>query len=125
MAWGYHLILDCKSGDLNSVKSYNNIKSYINDLLKNINMKAYGNPIIEHFAEHNKYVAGYTFVQLIETSAITGHFSDFNGDFYIDIFSCAYFDMEKAINVTKEYFSPESIKDMFLVRDARYDREQI
>ena len=51
-------------------------------------MVACGEPKIEHFAANNPNAAGFSLVQLIETSSITGHFVDLNGDSYIDIFSC-------------------------------------
>ena len=86
--WGYHLILDCKSGNLDQVSSAENIKLFVQELITAIDMVAYGDPVIEHFATHDKDAAGYSLVQLIETSSITGHFVDRNGDCYIDIFSC-------------------------------------
>jgi hypothetical protein len=42
--------------------------------------KAYGAPVLEHFAEHLPEAAGYSLVQLIETSAITGHFCDLSSE---------------------------------------------
>jgi hypothetical protein len=42
--------------------------------------KAYGAPVLEHFAEHLPEAAGYSPVQLIETSAITGHFCDLSSE---------------------------------------------
>ena len=34
--WGYHLILDCKSGNLNKVKSKDNIKKFVQELVAEI-----------------------------------------------------------------------------------------
>ena len=48
--WGYHLILDCKNGDLEKVKSADNIKIICKNLVKEIEMVACGEPKIEHFA---------------------------------------------------------------------------
>ncbi len=50
-------------------------------------MGSYEEPVLEHFATHDLSKAGYSLVQLIETSPITGHFVDKNGDAYLDVFS--------------------------------------
>jgi S-adenosylmethionine/arginine decarboxylase-like enzyme len=81
-------------------------------------MKAYGAPILEHFATHDPSKGGYSLVQLIETSSITGHFVDINGDAYIDIFSCKPFSFETVKEVVHEFFQPVSIKMHFLTRQA-------
>ena len=81
-------------------------------------MKAYGPPVLEHFAEHVPDAAGYSLVQLIETSAITGHFCDRSGDAYIDIFSCQDFETELAISVVRTTFRPKHINSITLERQA-------
>ncbi|MCI5219805.1 MAG: hypothetical protein D3914_11620 [Candidatus Electrothrix sp. LOE2] len=81
-------------------------------------MKAYGDPLIVHFAEHSYEAAGYSLVQLIETSAITGHFSDNNRDAYLDIFSCKEFAEDIVIQVVKRHFAPQKILSAFLDRGA-------
>jgi S-adenosylmethionine decarboxylase len=111
-------MMDCKNGNLEKVKSPNNIKSFVRELVKEIGMIACGDPKIEHFATHNKNAAGYSLVQLIETSSITGHFVDRNGDCYIDIFSCKAFDVETAKTVVNKFFSPKRIKVTYLTRQA-------
>ncbi len=116
--WGYHLILDCKSGKLEKVKSADTIEKFVQELVKEIDMVAFGKPNIKHFATHNEDAAGYSLVQLIETSSITGHFVDKNGDCYIDIFSCKAFDIETAKTLVNKYFSPKQIKVTYLTRQA-------
>ena len=116
--WGYHLILDCKGGDLDQIQSKENIKLFVEELVAEIVMVAYGDPVIEHFATHDPDKAGYSLVQLIETSSITGHFIDQNGDCYIDIFSCKQFDIKTAQSVVDKYFSPSQTKVTYLTRQA-------
>jgi len=55
---------------------------------------------------------------LIETSSITGHFVNQNGDCYIDIFSCKEFSIETARAVVDKYFSPSQTKVTYLTRQA-------
>ncbi len=118
--WGYHLILDCKGAKdyKHIVKNKNIIKVFVKNLVEGIDMKAYGEPIIEHFATHDENASGFSMVQLIETSSITGHFVDKNGDFYIDIFSCKDFNIDKAKEIVYDYFKPKSMKTVFLERQA-------
>jgi S-adenosylmethionine/arginine decarboxylase-like enzyme len=116
--WGKHLIIDMSAGDKARVRSAKHIRQFVHTLVVAIDMKAYGPPVLEHFAEHVPEAAGYSLVQLIETSAITGHFCDHSGDAYIDIFSCKDFDAERAIAVVRAAFRPEHIKFVTLERQA-------
>jgi S-adenosylmethionine decarboxylase len=116
--WGYHLILDCHSCDKDKIKDGNNIRLFAKALVERIEMKAFGEPLVEHFATHDPKAGGYSLVQLIETSSITGHFVDDNGDAYIDIFSCQLFDIDKAKGVVKEFFNPTKVKVVYLTRQA-------
>ncbi len=116
--WGKHLIIDMSAGDKERVRSAEHIRQFVQTLVLAIDMKAYGPPVLEHFAEHVPEAAGYSLVQLIETSAITGHFCDHSGDAYIDIFSCKDFDAERAIEVVRAAFQPEQIKFVTLERQA-------
>lgn len=116
--WGYHLILDCKGCDPGKIKDANNIGLFVKNLIKEIDMKAFGEPIIEHFGSHNPMVAGYSLMQLIETSSITGHFAEGTGDAYIDIFSCKPYDIEVAKVVVKRFFRPQKVKITYLTRQA-------
>lgn len=116
--WGYHLILDCKDCDLDAIKDAQNIRIFTKTLIDEIDMKAYGDPIIEHFGKHNPAVAGYSLLQLIETSSITGHFAEGSGDAYLDIFSCKPYDPEIAKGVVRRFFRPKKIKTTYLTRQA-------
>lgn len=116
--WGYHLILDCSSCDISCITSRDTLYQFIKTLVQEIDMKAYGEPLIEHFAEHDPEAAGYSLVQLIETSSITGHFVDKNGDAYIDIFSCKTFEVERAKSVVQKYLHPKKIRMTFIHRQA-------
>lgn len=116
--WGYHLILDCQGCDIASICDRANIKSFVETLVTAIDMKAYGEPVMEHFATHDPAKGGFSLVQLIETSCITAHFVDMNGDAYVDIFSCKPFSSDTAQEVVHTFFRPVSIKMHFLTRQA-------
>lgn len=117
MAWGYHLMLDCASGTRINDKEH--MRAFIKELVPAIDMIAFGEPWIEHFATHAADKAGLSFCQMIETSNICGHFVDSTGDFYIDVFSCKPFDIEVVENLVTKYFNPENVKRIYITRDAR------
>jgi S-adenosylmethionine/arginine decarboxylase-like enzyme len=88
----------------------------VKDLIDTIKMKAYGEPQLEHFATHSFDAAGYTLLQLIETSNICAHFAENLGQVYIDIFSCKSFDNDAAVAVCRKYFEPEVVELHLLER---------
>jgi len=116
--WGQHLILDMGACNRN-VSRKESIRAFVAELVDAIDMIAYGEPIIEHFATHSQAAAGYSLVQLIETSAISAHFSDHNRDVYLDVFSCKSFDEDRVIEVVDSHFEPRTIHILSLVRDAK------
>jgi S-adenosylmethionine/arginine decarboxylase-like enzyme len=116
--WGKHLIIDMSAGDRERVQSAQHISRFVETLVEAIGMQGYGAPLLEHFSEHVPEAAGYSLVQLIETSAITGHFCDLSGDAYIDIFSCKDFDTELAVEVVRAAFRPQHINFITLARQA-------
>jgi S-adenosylmethionine/arginine decarboxylase-like enzyme len=116
--WGYEMILDCSSCKISSITNKENIVNFIRTLVERIDMVAYGEPQIEHFATHCPDKAGFTFVQLIETSSITGHLVDKNGDAYINVFSCKKYDKDVVLRTVKEFFSPKKIRMYYLTRQA-------
>jgi S-adenosylmethionine/arginine decarboxylase-like enzyme len=116
--WGRHLVLDCSSCDREAVRDAEAIRGFCADLVSSIGMVAYGDPVLEHFATHLPEAAGYSLVQLIETSAVTGHFCDASGDAYLDVFSCKDFDPTVAVDVVLRYFRPKLIRRIDLCRGA-------
>lgn len=116
--WGYHLILDARGCDIAAITRRETLDRFIRTLVRDIDMKAYGAPIIEHFATHDADKAGYSMVQLIETSSITGHFVDRNGDAYIDVFSCKPYPIETVRSLVQRFFSPQSMRTTYLTRQA-------
>lgn len=116
--WGYHLILDCGGCNREQITDGNNIKAFVKELIKRIDMKAFGEPVVEHFATHDPSKAGYSMVQLIETSNISAHFVDRDNTAYFDIFSCKPFENSAVIDTVKEYFSAQSVRVTYLTRQA-------
>jgi S-adenosylmethionine/arginine decarboxylase-like enzyme len=116
--WGFHAMFDCASCDIDKVTSKENVHNFIKELVPAIEMIAFGEPMIEHFATHAPDKAGISFLQMIETSNISGHLVDSNGDAYIDIFSCKTVDVKVAEDLISKYFNPKKIRLNFITRSA-------
>ena len=116
--WGYHAMFDCAACDKELIASKENVYNFIKELVVTIDMVAFGEPMIEHFATHAPDKAGISFCQMIETSNISGHLVDSNGDAYIDIFSCKPYDINVAQTVIDKYFKPEKIRINYITRNA-------
>ncbi len=115
-AWGQHLVLDLSGCPKEKLTDGEHIKNWTKELVEAIDMVAYGEPLLEHFATHDAKTGGYTLVQLIETSNICAHFAENRGEAYIDIFSCKTFDEAVAKEVCQRYFEPTGCKTHSLVR---------
>jgi S-adenosylmethionine/arginine decarboxylase-like enzyme len=115
-SWGYHLIVNAAKCDAKAMSDKDVIYKFVKELVKEIDMVAYGEPQIVRFGTGNK--AGYTLVQLIETSNICVHFADENREIYLDVFSCKEFEPKIVLNVLKKYFKNESFNMHFLERQA-------
>ena len=114
MAWGYMLSLDCAGCEPSSIRSTRVIEKFVKELVKEIDMVAYGEPQIVHFGSENK--AGYTLVQLIETSNIVAHFCNEDNAMFIDVFSCKSFSTSKVFKVVNKYFNCKQIVDHYIER---------
>jgi S-adenosylmethionine/arginine decarboxylase-like enzyme len=118
--WGKHLILDAAGCSPKRIGSSTVIKNFTNDLVKRIDMKAYGEPQIVMFGTGNK--KGYTLIQLIETSNIAGHFVEENNTMYLDVFSCKDFDAEIVRELVGEYFDAQKFNIRVLLRQAPLEK---
>ena len=115
--FGQELILDLYNCDLGKISDGEHIKKYIIELCDNIiDMKRYGNPLVEHFGHENPITSGYSMVQLIETSNVSGHFSEHKKAAYVNIFSCKWFDADKAAEFTKNWFGASEFRKTVLPR---------
>ena len=114
--WGYHLILDSGGCDHEAITSYDTIYAFVKELVVEIDMVAYGEPQIVNFGSGNK--AGYTLVQLIETSNICAHFVNENDHVYLDVFSCKTFEPETVIRLVQKHFKAQTYNTAFLERQA-------
>ena len=114
--FGWELILDLYECDDTVISSEKKIKEFAIKLCKILKMKAYGDPMTPYFGLNNEHTKGYSLLQFIETSSITGHFSEFTRSAYINIFSCKAYDIEKAEKFSKDFFRAKRLNSRFIVR---------
>jgi len=114
--YGKELILDLFECDPKIIRSKKKILEYSNKICNLIKMKKYGKPICERFGFGKDFTAGFSLVQLIESSLVSGHFSELWNKVYINIFSCKNFDDKKAAAFTEKFFKAKKIKNRVLIR---------
>ena len=109
-------MLDCSKCLSSTIQCSSNISRFAKTLVKRIDMVPYGEPQVVRFGSGDK--AGYTLVQLIETSNITAHFCEETNDMYLDVFSCKPFNPTDVEAVVNDYFKPLHRNRMFVTRQA-------
>ena len=108
--YGMEVILDFYDCDPKAIRSGKIIRNYAIKLCKLIKMKRYGKPMTPHFGHADPKTSGYSLLQFLETSSITGHFSEQYNAAYLNIFSCKKFNAKTAINFSKKVFKPKRLK---------------
>ncbi len=114
--WGLMVSVDLGECDLDKISSKEVITQFAIDLAKHINMKRYGEPMVVFFGDEPK-VQGYSLVQLIETSQISGHFAEDTKRAFIDIFSCREFPPKATAEYTQKYFGAKKMQYAIAFRD--------
>ena len=114
--YGKEVILDLYDCESKIIRSKKKILEYSDRLCRLLKVKKYGKPICEKFALDNPYAAGYSLVQLIETSSITCHFSELWNRAFINIFACKLFDDRIVTEFSKKFFKAKKIKSRVLIR---------
>jgi S-adenosylmethionine/arginine decarboxylase-like enzyme len=107
--WGLLTSLDLYDCDPDTIRDARKIKQYVVELCDLIEMKRFGECQVVNFGDDER-VKGYSMIQLIETSLISGHFADLTNAAYIDIFSCKPYDLDQVRRFTQEFFEAKSVE---------------
>ena len=103
-AWGIASSFDIYNCDPETIRNAEKIRHFVIELCDLIEMKRFGETTIVHFGEDEK-VAGYSMVQLIETSLISAHFANLTNAVYLDVFSCKPYDPEIVADFATRFFA--------------------
>lgn len=101
--WGIASSIDIYGCDPEKIRSAEAIRRFVAELCELIEMKRFGDTQVVHFGEDER-VAGYSMVQLIETSLISAHFANLTNTTYLDVFSCKPYDPEIVKDFSQNYF---------------------
>lgn len=118
-AWGLLTSIDLFDCDPVIMKDKEAVKKYVAELCAILDVKRFGECVVVHFGEDPR-VNGFSMTQLIETSLVSGHFANQSKSIYIDIFSCKFYNQEKAIRFTQEFFKAKKIKVNILLRGVGF-----
>ena len=102
-AWGIAAAIDIYDCDPEKIRSADAIRRFVVELCELIEMKRFGDTQVVHFGEDER-VAGYSMVQLIETSLISAHFANLTNTAYLDVFSCKAYDPETVRGFAQIFF---------------------
>lgn len=100
--WGLLAMINLYRCDKDLIRDPKAIRDFVIGLSEIINMKRFGEPVIERFGRGS--LKGYSMMQLIETSSITAHFDEVQNRAFIDIFSCKDFNSQKALQFCLSFF---------------------
>lgn len=112
--YGKHMLIhlvDCNENILDK----ESIKNFIVDMVKEIDMVAFGECHCHRFGEGEE--VGISAVQLIYTSNITLHTNDKHREGYLDVFSCKDYSEETILACVKKTFQPESFDYQIVMRE--------
>jgi S-adenosylmethionine/arginine decarboxylase-like enzyme len=91
MAWGLASSFDIYDCDPGTIRDADAIRRFVHQLCELIEMKRFGECVVVDFGEDER-VAGFSMIQLIETSLISAHFANASNTTYLDVFSCKPYD---------------------------------
>lgn len=114
-AWGLLASMDLHDCDPKLIRDAKAIERFVVELCERIKMKRFGECTVVNFGEDEK-VAGYSMVQLIETSCISAHFANQTNATYLDIFSCKYYDPYEAAEFAKKFFKAKNYNMTYTLR---------
>lgn len=110
--WGIASSIDIYDCNPETIRDAQKIKDFVAELCELIEMKRFGETQVVHFGEEER-VAGFSMVQLIETSLISAHFANLTNTVYLDVFSCKPYELETVEKFAKEFFGgQESITNI-------------
>lgn len=101
-AWGLCAAVDLQDCQPDLIRNADYIRRYVTELCELIDMQRFGECQVVDFGSGR--VAGYSIVQLISTSLISGHFANDTNNAYLDIFSCKGYDPAVVEAFSKEFF---------------------
>ena len=102
--WGIASAIDIYNCHPETIRNASEVRRFVAELCDLIQMKRFQQTQVVHFGEDER-VAGYSMVQLIETSLISAHFANQTNTTYLDVFSCKPYNPEQVKSFAQRFFS--------------------
>ncbi len=102
-AWGIALSVDLEGCDPAAIRDGGWIARFAVELCDLIGMRRFGSATVVRFGSDPR-VSGYSLVQLIETSLVSGHFAETSNAAFIDIFSCKPYPPHVVLRFCQDWF---------------------
>jgi S-adenosylmethionine decarboxylase len=120
--FGPHITLDLKGCPKEVLSDYNLHFNYLKSLPELIHMTPITQPYVFPYSGLVPEDKGITGIVIIAESHISVHSFEDKGYCFIDIFSCKDFDVEKAIQITKDLFKPTDFEIHVVARGKDFPR---
>ena len=108
-AWGLATSIDMQGCDPDTIRSRDAIEAFTTAACDRLGVTPYGPPQIVRFGASPE-IYGYSMVQLIETSLVSGHFAETTNAVYLDIFSCKWYDAAAVVEFAMQFFKSTSVR---------------
>lgn len=109
------LILELFKCDIKTISSKSKIKEFIQEASKKVKLKTYGPSRIKRFMGGGLFGMGYSFLQFLSVSSMTGHFIENDSTAFLNIFSCSIFDSKKLAKYAKSFFKAKKMKVKLII----------
>ena len=106
--WGIASSIDIYDCNPKTIRDAQKIRDFVANLCELIEMKRFGETQVVHFGEEER-VAGFSMVQLIETSLISAHFANLTNTVYLDVFSCKPYDLKIVRDYARKFFGGKRV----------------
>jgi S-adenosylmethionine/arginine decarboxylase-like enzyme len=114
-AWGISCAIDIYECSPDTIRDPEAIRRFVAELCELIEMKPFGDTLVVHFGKEER-VAGFSMVQLIETSLISAHFANQSNAVYLDIFSCRPYDKDAVVEFATRFFGGRRVSSTVTLR---------
>ena len=113
--WGVLTSVDIYESDSTLIRDAKSIERFVYDLCDLIGMKRFGECQIVYFGEDGKN-EGFSMTQMIDTSLISGHFSNATNRVYLDVFSCKFYEPREVAEFALSFFKGTHYKMQMALR---------
>lgn len=121
-SFGPHVTIDATKCDFEKLASRELVLGILNQLPAKLSMTKIMEPLVIEWVDKFATSPGYSGFVMIAESHISVHTFPDQDYVFIDIFSCRYFDTQKAIDYLTEAFGAREVTTNIVQRGLNFDR---